>query len=96
MRNRSFDAHDTYQRSRWPLHFQRFVFEPRLDLLRAEMWEPPPHRDDAFGDLARCRVGTAHGGMAQFLKPAPSSALPAPLPNIERLTANAVPPGTAH
>jgi hypothetical protein len=79
-------------RSRRPLHFRRFIFQPRLDFLRAEMRKSPPHGDDALGDPIRSRMWAARGGMAQFLKPACLSTFPAPLPKVERLTADAVPP----
>src|SRR5262249_25380327 len=51
-----------------------------------------PHGDDALGNPARRRMRAARGGMAQFVEPARFSALPAPLPNVERLTADAMPP----
>src|SRR5262249_47135347 len=56
------------------------------------MRKPLPHRDDAIGDLGRRRMRAAPRRMAQFLEPARLSALPAPFPNVERLTADAVPP----
>src|SRR5262245_46143724 len=66
--------------------------QPRLDLLRAEMRKSPPHGNDTLGDPIRGRVWAARGGMAQVLKPACLSAFTTPLPNVERLTADAVPP----
>src|SRR5262249_11296278 len=80
------------RRGCWPVHFRRITFQPCLDLLRPEMRKPLPHRDDAIGHPIRRRMRAARRRMAQFLEPTRLSALPAPLPNVERLTADAVPP----
>src|SRR5262249_3701943 len=56
------------------------------------MRKPLSHGDDAIGHPIRRRMRAARRRMAQFLEPARVSALPAPFPNVERLTADAVPP----
>src|SRR5436189_1915970 len=79
------------RRRRRPGHLRSCPLQPRLDLLRAEMRKSAPCRDDALGQPPRRRVRTAHDSVAAILKPACLPAVPAPLPNIKRLPADAVP-----
>ena len=58
---------------------------------RPEIRKPPPHRDDPICNPIRGRMRAALRRMAQFLEPARVSALPTPLPYVERLPADAAP-----
>src|SRR5690606_40167598 len=63
----------------------------RAHLLRPEAGEPPAHRHDRRDRGRRHRMRTRAGRPAQLLEPEPIPALPAALPDVERLPADPVP-----
>src|SRR5262245_59649679 len=79
-------------RGRRPGQRRLLLRKPRLDLLRPEMREPMPDRDDALRHSRRRRMRAARHRMAQLLKPPLIPPPPTPQPDVKRLPADPIPP----
>src|SRR5581483_3328857 len=78
------------RRGRRPAHLGTVERQSRLDLLRPEARIAGAHGDDGCNRLGRHRMRTSSRCPALLLKPVLAAGLAPPLPDVERLAADAV------
>src|ERR1700677_4492797 len=78
------------RRNRRPLQFRRLQLQPKANLLRAKMPEPPPHRLDPLDQRGLRPSRNAPGRMGAILKQERTAARPSISPEVKRFSAHAV------